>query len=88
MLSHFKEYNSSKNMKLNNLDIFQSIKLRIYADIILQISLKLNFTPSILGCYGLILKVNKLKSKEKYLKGRIFKFFCFPLHRQMERSNS
>jgi len=41
-------------MKFNNLDIFQSIKLRIYTDIILPISLKLNFTPSILGCYGLM----------------------------------
>jgi len=40
-------------MKFNNLDIFQSIKLRIYTDIILPISLKLNFTLNTLGCYGL-----------------------------------
>ena len=43
-------------MKFNNLGIFQSIKVRIYADISLPISLQLNFTPSILGCYGLRVK--------------------------------
>jgi len=40
-------------MKFNNLDIFKSLKLRIFMEKILHISLKLNFTPNTLGCYGL-----------------------------------
>jgi len=42
-------------MKFNNLGIFQSLKLRISMEKILAISLKLNFTPNNLGCYGLML---------------------------------
>jgi len=36
-----------------DLGIFQSLKLRISMEKVLLISLKLNFTPSNLGCYGL-----------------------------------
>jgi len=42
------------NLKLNNLGIFQSLKLRNLVEKILPISLKLNFTSNTLGCYGLI----------------------------------
>jgi len=41
-------------MKFNYLGIFQSSELRILMEKILSISLKLNFTPNTLGCYGLI----------------------------------
>jgi len=44
----------SGNLKFNNLGIFQSLKLRILVGKILPISLKLNFTPNTLGCYGFI----------------------------------
>jgi len=40
-------------MKFDYLDILQSLKLRILVEKNLSISLKLNFTPSTLGCYGL-----------------------------------
>jgi len=40
------------NLKFNYLGIFQSLKLRISMEIIHSISLKLNFTPNTLGCYG------------------------------------
>ena len=50
---NFKEYHPSGNMKFNNLDTFQSLKLRILMEIILPVSLKLNFAPNTLGCYGL-----------------------------------
>jgi len=41
-------------MKLNNLGIFKSLKLRNLMKEILRISLKLNFTPSgaVMGLYG------------------------------------
>jgi len=39
-------------MKFNNLDIFQSLKLRILMENILSISLKLNFDPNTLSGYG------------------------------------
>jgi len=41
-------------MKFNDLGIFQNLKLRILIEEILPISLKLDFTPNILGCYELI----------------------------------
>jgi len=47
--SQFKKYQLSGNLQFNNLDIFQSIKLRILMEKILRISLKPNFTPSTLG---------------------------------------
>jgi len=40
-------------MKFNCLGILQSLKLRILVEKILSISLKLNFTPNTLDCYGL-----------------------------------
>jgi len=53
VLSQLKKYHPSGNLKLNNLGIFQSLKVRISMQKILSISLKLNFTPNTLGCYGL-----------------------------------
>jgi len=49
-----KKYHHPGNMEFNYLGIFQSLKLRISIEKILLISLKLNFTPNTLGCYGLI----------------------------------
>jgi len=54
VLSQLKMYHSSVNLKFNYLGIFQSLKLRILMGKVLSISLKLNFTPNTLGCYGLI----------------------------------
>jgi len=51
VLSQFKKYHI-----FNILGIFQSLKLRISMEEILSISLKLNFTPNTLGCYGLIVE--------------------------------
>jgi len=53
VLSLFKKYLPSRSLKFKNLGIFQSLKLRILVEKIFQISLKLNFTPNTLGCYGL-----------------------------------
>jgi len=51
----FQKYHPSGHLKLNNLGIFQSFKFRILMEKILQISLKLIFTPNTLGCHGLSL---------------------------------
>jgi len=53
VLSQFKKYHPSGNLKFNYLSIFQRLKVRILMGKILSISLKLNFTPNTLGCYGL-----------------------------------
>jgi len=53
VLSQFKKYHLSGNLKLNNTGISQSLKSRIFKKTILPISLKLNFTPNTLGFYGL-----------------------------------
>jgi len=53
VLSQFKINSPSGNLNLNYLGISQSLKLRILMGKILLISLKLNFTPNILGCYEL-----------------------------------
>ena len=53
VLSQFKKYHLSENVKNNNLGIFQSFKFRILMEEILPISLKLNFIRNALGCYGL-----------------------------------
>jgi len=42
------------NPKFSYLGIFQSLKLLTPIEKVLSISLKLNSTPNILGCYGLI----------------------------------
>jgi len=55
VLSKFKNYRPSGNLKFNTLGIFQSLKLRALRGKILPISLKLNFTPNNLGCSGMIL---------------------------------
>jgi len=47
-----KKYHPSENLKLNNLGIFQSFKLRNIIEKILQISLKLNFTSNTLDYCG------------------------------------
>ena len=54
VLSQLKKYHPSGKLKFNYLDILQSLKLRILMQKFLSISLKLNFTPNTLGCYGLI----------------------------------
>ena len=41
------------NLKIHNLGIFQSLELRNLMGKFLQISLKLNFTPNTLSCFGL-----------------------------------
>jgi len=53
VLSQFKKYLSSGNLKFNYFRIFQSLKLRIFVGKIISIYLKLNFTPNTLGCFGL-----------------------------------
>jgi len=53
LLSQFKKFHLSENLKFNNLGIYQSLKLRNLMGKILRISFKLNFTPNTLGCYGL-----------------------------------
>jgi len=53
ILTQYKKYHPSGNLKLNNLGLFQSLKLRVLLEKILPISLKLNFIPNTLGCYGL-----------------------------------
>jgi len=50
------------NLEFNYLGIFQSLKLRISMEKILLISLKLNFTPNTLGCYGL-----KVRARNEYM---------------------
>jgi len=52
VLAQFKKYQLSGNLKFNSLGVFQSLKLRNLMGKILRISLKLNFTPNTLGCYG------------------------------------
>jgi len=56
VLSQFKKYHPSGNLKFNNLGIFKNLKLPyvFYWLKIVPISLRLNFTPNTLGCYGLI----------------------------------
>ena len=58
------------------LETFQSLKLRILQEKILSISLKLNFPPNTLGCYGLKSRffgrgVGRLyiKNKRNHLRG-------------------
>jgi len=52
LLQFFKNH-SFENLKFNHLDISQSLKLRVLVGKIFPISLKLNFIPNTLGCYGL-----------------------------------
>jgi len=52
-LSQSKKYDPSGNLIFNYLRIFQSLKLPTLMGKIFPISLKLNFTPNALGCYGL-----------------------------------
>jgi len=49
VLSKFKKYHPSGNLKFNDLGISQSIKLRNSIEKILRISLKLNITPKDFG---------------------------------------
>ena len=66
VLSQLKKYHPSGNLKLNNVGISGSLKFCILMETILPISLKLNFTPNTLGCYGL-----------KCSDGPFFLFFIF-----------
>jgi len=59
VLSRLKKYHPSENVKFNNLDSSQSLKLRILMEKILPTALKLNFTPNSSGGYELSLKNNK-----------------------------
>jgi len=52
VLSPFNKYHPSGNLKFYYLGIFRSLKLRILMQKIVSISLKLNFNPNTLGCYG------------------------------------
>jgi len=52
VLSQFKKYHPSGNLKFNNSGIFQSLKLRNVMGKILRISLKLNFTLGTLAFLG------------------------------------
>jgi len=56
VLSQFQIYHPSGKLKFNNLGILQSLALRTLIKKILPISLKLNFSPNNLGCYGLTSK--------------------------------
>jgi len=47
LLSKLKKYHLSGNLKMNNLGVFQSLKLR---NLVLRISLELNFIPNTLDC--------------------------------------
>jgi len=58
VLSRFKKYHPSGNLKFTHLAIFQGLKFRILMEKILPISIKLNFTPNTLGCcYALLLTI-------------------------------
>jgi len=79
ILSQFKKYHPSGNLKFKYSGIFQCLKLRILIEKILSISLKLNFTPNTLGCYGL--KEVPLHADTPFqpvLRNRII--VCFPIH--------
>jgi len=54
VLSQYKKYHPSRNLKINNWGIFQSLKLRTIVGQIPLISLKPNFTPNTLGHFGLM----------------------------------
>jgi len=50
VLSQFKKYYTSGNLKLVNVGILKSLKFRILMGEVLPICLKLNFTRNIFGC--------------------------------------
>jgi len=50
VLSQFEKYHPFGNLKFNNLGFLQSSKLRILAEKILLISLRLYFTPNAQAC--------------------------------------
>jgi len=54
VLSQFKKYHPSGNLKFYNLGILKKLKIAYFSEKILPISLKLNFTPNTLGCKGLM----------------------------------
>ena len=53
VVTQFKKYHPSGNLKFNNSHIFQSLKFRILIEKNLSISLKLNLTPNTLANCGL-----------------------------------
>jgi len=60
VLSEFKKYHPSINLKFNYLGLFQSLKLVNFIGKILRISLKRNFPPNTMGCFGLKKRVLEL----------------------------
>jgi len=62
-LSTLKKYHPSWNLKFNNLGISKSLMFRILMGTIVPISLKLNFTPNTLDCYGLKRSLKKVRPK-------------------------
>jgi len=52
-MMQFKKYHTFENLEFNYLGIFQKLKIAHFYGKILSISLRLNFTPNTLGCYGL-----------------------------------
>jgi len=73
VLSQFREYHPSGNLKFYNLGIFQSLKLRILVKKIIPISLNLHFTPNTLG-YELMCAQklpNQIVSVQKKLFSRV-----------------
>jgi len=52
-LSKFKKYRPSGKLKFNNFGHFPKLEIALFNGKILRISLKLNFIPNTLGCYGL-----------------------------------
>jgi len=63
VLSQFQKYHPSGNLNYNILGIFRRLKLRNFMGKILGISLKLNFTPNTLGCYGLSVYSKPVKAQ-------------------------
>jgi len=53
VLSQYKKYHPSGNLKFNNLGIFQNLKLPILVEKIPPIALKPKSTSNTLGCNGL-----------------------------------
>jgi len=52
VLSQFEKCHPTGNLKYNNLGNISILKFRILLGKLLSISLKLNFSPNTLGCYG------------------------------------
>jgi len=87
---HFKNHQTSRNLKFNNLGIPQSLKLRISMEKILPISLKLNFTPNTLGVKSSSLRNTAESHRTKSQNGTMpwKKFFSMDLRHALSGSLS